>query len=85
MKILINDNKKVIQSLIKFQFVSIEPSEEVLGITIDLAYKFGITVYDASYLVLGVKYNTKMVTADSKLADKIPPEKIILIKEWNPK
>ena len=78
----INDIKKVLESLIDFQFVIEDPEKELMEKTIDLAFKYGTTIYDASYLALGEKYDTKLITADKKLVEKISSEKYLLLSEF---
>jgi predicted nucleic acid-binding protein len=45
--------------------------------TIELAVKHGITVYDASYLALGMYLECIAYSADQKIVDKIADEKVI--------
>lgn len=76
------DVKKIIKTLIDFQF-RIEPFEErIANLTIDLAYQYGITIYDASYIAIGRRNQIKVITADEKLYSKLEDEQIILLKEW---
>jgi predicted nucleic acid-binding protein len=76
------DVKKIIKTLIDFQF-RIEPFEErIANLTIDLAYQYGITIYDASYIAIGRRNQIKVITADERLYSKLEDEQIILLKEW---
>jgi predicted nucleic acid-binding protein len=76
------DVKMIIKALIDFQFI-IEPFEEKLAnLTIDLAYQYGITVYDASYIAIGRKNQIKVITADERLFSRLKDERIILLEEW---
>jgi predicted nucleic acid-binding protein len=43
----------------------------------DLAHRYKLTVYDASYLALALALEVKLVTADKKLATRAGPLKII--------
>lgn len=38
-----------------------------------LAAAWGLTVYDASYVVLALRLDTEFVTADRRLAERLPP------------
>jgi len=37
-----------------------------------LAFKENITLYDASYIALALKFNTLLYTADQELVNKFP-------------
>jgi predicted nucleic acid-binding protein len=77
-----NDVKNIIQTLIDFQF-RIEPFEQKLAnLTIDLAYQYGITIYDASYIAIGKRSQVDFITADEKLFSKLNGERIILLEDW---
>ena len=45
--------------------------------SLDLAHKYKLTVYDASYVALAQALDTKLVTADKKLAARAAPLGII--------
>ena len=75
------DVKKIIKALIDFQF-RIEPFERVANLTIDLAYQYGITIYDASYIAIGRRNQITVITADERLYSKLENEQIILLEEW---
>ncbi|MFW9903203.1 MAG: type II toxin-antitoxin system VapC family toxin [Candidatus Thorarchaeota archaeon] len=76
------DVKKIIKTLNDFQF-RIEPFEEkIANLTIDLAYQYGITIYDASYIAIGRRNQIKVITADERVYSKLEDEQIILLKEW---
>ena len=67
---------------VDFQF-RIEPFEEKLAnLTIDLAYQYGITIYDASYIAIGRKNQIKVITVDERLFSRLKDERIILLEEW---
>lgn len=48
------------------------PDEELIKNTIKIAKDFKVTAYDATYLACASRFQTKMVTADSKLCAKVP-------------
>ncbi|MHA2202983.1 MAG: type II toxin-antitoxin system VapC family toxin [Candidatus Hodarchaeales archaeon] len=76
------DVNKIIKALIDFQF-RIELFEEKLAnLTIDLAYQYGITIYDASYIAIGRRSQIAVITADKNLFAKVEEERIILLEEW---
>jgi predicted nucleic acid-binding protein len=45
--------------------------------SLDLAHRYRLTVYDASYLVLALALEGRLVTADKKLASRAGPLKIV--------
>ena len=55
---------------------------ELADLTVELAFQYGITIYDASYLAISNKRKCDIVTADEKLYEKLTGEKVILLKEW---
>lgn len=76
------DTKNIIQALNDFQF-RVEPFVQGLAnLTIELAYQYGITIYDACYIAIGKKNQVDFVTADKKLYSKLKSERIILLEDW---
>jgi len=49
--------------------LNIEASKLLLPLAIDIGIAYRITVYDALYISMARVYETKMITADRKLAD----------------
>jgi|SRR3989344_9011240 len=47
--------------------------QSIMDLSLVLANKFDISIYDASYLALAKLQNIPFYTADHKLLDKIPP------------
>ena len=45
--------------------------------TVDLAHRYKLSVYDAAYLGLAMALDTRLVTADRRLATRAAPTKII--------
>jgi predicted nucleic acid-binding protein len=78
----IKDIKEIHSALSGFGFM-IEPLEgELADLTVELAFQYGTTIYDASYIAIGSRNKCDYVTADEKLYKKLTGEKIILLKEW---
>ncbi|MHA1253459.1 MAG: type II toxin-antitoxin system VapC family toxin [Candidatus Helarchaeota archaeon] len=75
-----NDLVLVIQALKDLQ-LKVIPINDWLFNAISLAYKFGITIYDASYIALGQYFNAKIITADEKLKEKVNLPLLITLKE----
>ena len=44
---------------------------ELQGKSIELAYRFGITVYDAAYVALAILHNATLYTADKEVVTKV--------------
>lgn len=57
------------------------PSEESLGPAVRLAYRKGVTVYDASYLALAERLDCLIVTADREQLEAAGTRGVAL-KEW---
>ena len=81
-KEMLKDLKEIHSALSGFGFM-IEPLEgELADLTVELAYQYGITIYDASYISISSRNKCDFVTADEKLYNKLTGEKVILLKEW---
>lgn len=51
--------------------LKIEASKPLLSLAVELATAYGITVYDALYISLAKVYETTLITADRKLAERL--------------
>ena len=51
-------------------------ARELLDRAFDLSLELGITVYDALFVALAAKLNTKLVTTDAKLVEKLRGTKL---------
>ena len=78
----IKDIQQVLSALSKFGFLVESLEDELADMTIELAFQYGLTIYDASYIAISNKKNCEFVTADEKLYEKLKGEKVILLKEW---
>ncbi|UCE12286.1 MAG: type II toxin-antitoxin system VapC family toxin [Candidatus Heimdallarchaeota archaeon] len=78
----IEDIKNVVQTLEDFQFRVEFFEKDVAHPTIDLAYQYGITIYDASYIAISKKNQIDFMTADEKLYSKLRGERVILLEDW---
>jgi predicted nucleic acid-binding protein len=78
----IKDIQQILQALSKFGFIVMSLENEIGDLTIELAYRNGITVYDASYLAISSIRNCEFVTSDERLYNKLSEGKVILLKEW---
>lgn len=57
-------------------------TDELSEQTIENAYKYGITIYDASYLTLGEIKNIPIYTADVKLIKKVNTKTLKPIQDY---
>lgn len=78
----IKDIQEVLSALTRFGFLVVPLENALCDQTIELAFQYGITIYDASYIAISSKKNCEFVTADEKLFGKLAGEKVILLKEW---
>lgn len=51
--------------------LKIESSKSLITFALELAIIYDITVYDSLYFSLALLYNTKLITADERLVDKL--------------
>lgn len=77
-----NDVKEIIHTLKEFQFKIESFDNDLIDITINIAYEYGITIYDASYVAISKKLQTNLITADNKLYTKLNGKRTILLKNW---
>ena len=64
--------KNIGLALNKYGFDTRELEGELKTKTIALALEHNITIYDASYVALAEKLNTRLYTADNELVEKFP-------------
>lgn len=50
----------------------VPPDKELIGEAVTLGHDLGVSAYDATYLSLAKRFNTKLVTADRKLLSAAP-------------
>lgn len=65
------DVKDAIQSLYDMGFDIIGVEKEILHNSIEIAFKYNVTVYDATFLALSMKLDKPFVTADYKFFERI--------------
>ncbi|OLS25476.1 MAG: Ribonuclease VapC3 [Candidatus Heimdallarchaeota archaeon LC_3] len=80
----IQDLEESISALTKMQLNAIKWDEIIGKNSVNIAYQYGITIYDSSYIAISHQFNCEMVTCDEKLLKKIRnEEKIYHIKNFN--
>ena len=65
-----SDVKEALNDLLGIQ-IKLYPVEDWLSEAVLLAYDFGLTIYDASYIALANHLGCLLYTADSKLLDRV--------------
>jgi len=58
------------------------PSKSILQLAIDVGIAYNITVYDAIYVSVAKIYDTKLITADKRLVDKLSKTPVSNNVEW---
>ncbi len=79
----IDDVKHSVRSIIDMQLDFREMDHDWARLCLDSAYKYGVSIYDSSYFTLAQNLNIKLVTADDKLARKVPSENLVALKDYS--
>ena len=66
----LDELKRIGSSLNKYGFITYNLENDIKDLAIKLAFKENITLYDASYIALALKFNTLLYTADQELVTK---------------
>ena len=77
------DVKHSVRSLVDMQLDLREMDHDWANLCIDSAYKYGVSVYDSSYFTLAQKLNIKLITADEKLARKVPTSNLVSLRDYS--
>jgi predicted nucleic acid-binding protein len=75
-----SDVKDSFDDLLGIQ-IKLYPVEEWLSDAVTVAYEYGITIYDASYIALANHLNCLLYIADSKLFEKVKSTNIKSVAE----
>lgn len=62
--------------------IKIEESRPVMPLAVDIAIHTGITVYDAMYVTVARIYETKLLTADKKLVERLASTEFSKHVQW---
>jgi len=71
--------KKEIKPLISNSVAGIYKTIDVLQEALDNAVKYGITVYDSTYVTLALKHNYKLASFDQKLREKLEKQGLNIV------
>lgn len=74
----VGDVAQAIQSVIDMGFDIKSVETAVLGQSIEMAFKFNITVYDAYFLALAQSEEKQLITADYKMAGRMKGSKYLV-------
>ena len=75
--------EKVANSLSKFRIALHPILDELANLSVRDALKYGLTVYDSSYLALSKVSDKQLYTADEKMVAKVSgKEKVVHLKEY---
>jgi predicted nucleic acid-binding protein len=70
--------EEAIESLFLLNIRWCDATEENLKEAVALAFKNNITVYDASYVSMAKARNTKLLTADKQLKERMPDDETLI-------
>ncbi len=66
----VGDVRGAVSALLDMQLTMHTLHKELLNEAVDMAYNYGITVYDAVYLALAKRLNSRLYTVDRELVRK---------------
>jgi predicted nucleic acid-binding protein len=64
------DLLRISKDLDGYQFVEIPFEQKYSEVTVDIATKYGLTIYDSSYIAIGQERSLPVYTADQRVLDK---------------
>jgi predicted nucleic acid-binding protein len=62
--------------------IKVEESRTVIPLAVDIAIHTGINVYDAMYVTVARIYETKLITADRKLVERLATTEFSKYVQW---
>ncbi len=75
------ESKEILNEIITLP-LKVEPSKSIARLAIEIALIYGITMYDAIYFSLAATYDTKLLTADKRLVDRLEVGELGRHIEW---
>jgi len=82
LKELTRSEVEEISDLLVLLPLRIESSRRLLPLAVDIGMAYGITIYDAMYVSLSRVYETRMMTADRKLFEKLAKTNLRKFVAW---
>ena len=78
------DVKNAIKSIIDMDIEILTPFSEAIDLSVEIAFKYNATYYDAYYIAMAQALNIDFVTADSRLFNKCKKDLLFvkLLKEF---
>ncbi len=77
-----NELKDVADSLENFDFKIVHPAYPLLELAVEIATKYSLTIYDATYVALSESRKATLYTADGPLLDAVKKPFIKHIKDY---
>ena len=78
-----DDVKNSVHSMVDLQFDIRELDQEWASLCVESAYKYGISIYDSTYVSLAQRLGIKFITADEKLTRRIPKENTVTLENYS--
>ena len=82
MEELTRSEVEVILDAIVLLPLRVEPSKGLLPLAVHIGMAYGITVYDAMYVTLSRIHETRMITADRKLFERLAKTNLKKYVAW---
>ncbi len=79
----VEDVENSVRSIIDMQLDLRGMDRDWADLCIDSAYKYGVSVYDSSYFTLAQKLHIKLITADDKMARKLPKDNLVALRDYS--
>jgi predicted nucleic acid-binding protein len=79
----VEDVKRSVKSIIDMQLDLRDMDHELGMLCLESAYRYGVSIYDSSYFTLARKLDVKLVTADDRLAKKVPGENLVALRDYS--
>lgn len=72
------DLQIIANTLFRYPFEIIYPSEELMKNALNTASEYAITIYDATYITIAQKFGCPLITADRKISQSSPKTTVLL-------
>lgn len=77
-----NELRRAVRDLEDMQITLYPLEADLAELTVEQAYRFGLSIYDAAYVALALRLNSKYYTADSEVVRKTSSPLIKHISEY---
>ncbi|MEM2945925.1 MAG: type II toxin-antitoxin system VapC family toxin [Thermoproteota archaeon] len=79
-----NELRRAVHDLEDMQITLYPFEADLAELTVEQAYRFGLSIYDAAYVALAFRLNSKYYTADIEVVKKTSSQHIRHISEYQP-